>query len=385
MKIIHICISSPFSEIYAYQENLLAHYQKVMGHDVTIIAPIFSSVAMDKTEPIGERVLDDGTKLVRLAPMFKSKAISEHLQLVRGLKSAVLAEEPDLIFVHAVSCFNYKCLPSIKKVYPDVKIVFDNHADFINSLRSPITRFLHRVVYRYTLIPSLIKIAEYFYGVTPSRCSFLSKVYGIPEKKIKLLVMGADDENMRLEEKGKIRDEIRTKFGIKDNDFLVVTGGKIDPLKNIHVLAKAISNIQIDSIKLLIFGTISEELKEYFAKIQSDRIMCIGWQPSNEVYRYFYASDLVVFPGLHSVLWEQAVASQVPCAFTKIDGFDHIDIGGNCVLMDGNDENYYKELIESVYSNKGWYQSLLNHSHSDEAKRFYYSKIAKAVIDDCKG
>ncbi len=385
MKIVHICISSPFSEIYAYQENLLAHYHKIMGHDVTIIAPIFCSVAMDKTESVGDRMLDDGTKLVRLAPMFKSKAISEHLQLVRGLKAAILTEEPDLIFAHSVSCFNYKCLPSIKKALPNVKIVFDNHADYINSLRSPITRFLHKVIYRYTLIPSLLKVSDCFYGVTPSRCTFLSEVYGIPENKIKLLVMGADDENMRLEEKEVIRKTVRAKYGLKDNDFLVVTGGKVDPLKNIHVLAKSISNIQIDSIKLLVFGTINEELEDYFEKIQSDRIMCIGWQPSNEVYRFFYAADLVVFPGLHSVLWEQAVASQVPCAFTKIDGFDHVDIGGNCILMDGGDETYYKELIERVYSDKGWYQSLMNHSCSDKAKRFYYSKIAKAVIDDCRG
>ena len=52
--------------------------------------------------------------------------------------------------------------------------------------------------------------------------------------------------------------------------------------------------------------------------------------------------------------------------------------------MDGTDENYYKELIERDYTDKGWYQSLLIHSHSEEAKQFYYSKIAKTVIDDCK-
>ena len=38
MKILHVCVTVPWSEIYAYQENLLPHYHRLMGHDAVILA-----------------------------------------------------------------------------------------------------------------------------------------------------------------------------------------------------------------------------------------------------------------------------------------------------------------------------------------------------------
>ena len=384
MKIVHITTTSPFSEIYAYQENLIAHYHRKMGHDVTVIAPTYSTAELDKEEPIGEYALKDGIKVIRLPLLVRNRLIYEHLYLVRGLYSALLSEEPDLIFAHAVGSFNYISLVRIKKKRPATRIVIDNHADYINSLHSPITRFLHKRIYRLLLVPSLIKVTDIFYGVTPSRCDFLHEVYGVPKDKIKLLLMGADDEKMKIEEKETLRDGVRSRFRIEKEDFLVVTGGKIDPLKNIHLLAKAINNSSYSKIKMLIFGTISKDLESLFDHLKSDRIQCIGWIPSEDVYKYFYAADVVIFPGLHSVLWEQAVASQVPCAFTRMKGFEHLDFGGNCILMDGNDEGYYQQIVEHLYLDRDLYSSLLKKSRSEKAFSFHYSRIAKQVLNDCE-
>ena len=218
--------------------------------------------------------------------------------------------------------------------------------------------------------------------MTPARCDFLHDMYGIPKEKIHLLPMGADDSDMLFERKDEIRYQVRKQYGISDEDFLIVTGGKIDPLKNIHVLAEAVSKSENRHIKILIFGNIRNDLQETFEKIKSKRIQCIGWQPSNEVYRYFYAADVVMFPGLHSVLWEQAVASQVPCAFSRIKGFEHVDIGGNCVLMDGKDADYYLKLIDRLYEDKFFYGSLYSQAHSPKTRQFLYSHIAQKVIDD---
>ena len=382
MKIVHVCITSEFSEIYAYQENLLSHYHREMGHDVTVIASIYSRVGYKVTEPVGERYLPDGVKLIRLAPLFGIKTLDVHLQLVKGLKKSILEELPDLLFVHAVGCLSYKCFPGIKKKLPNLKIVFDNHADLINSLHSPITRFLHKVVYRYTLVPSLVNIADWFYGVTPSRCEFLRDVYGIPANKVKLLVMGADDEKMDIEHKEQLRREVRECYKIKEDEFLIVTGGKIDRLKNIHVLAHAVNAIGRKNVKLLVFGKINDDVKPLFDEEASDQIITIGWVDSDKVYKYFYAADLVVFPGLHSVLWEQAVASKVPCAFSKMDGFEHFNVNENCILMTGKESAYYETLIKDLLDNPSKYQELKNNANNPQLEQFYYSHIAKQVLSD---
>lgn len=384
MKIVHICIGSPWSDKYAYQENLLPHYHRLLGHNVTIIAPVFSKVGdyKDNRQPIGSSLLSDGSKLIRLLPQIDNAKLLSHVPLVKGLKSAILEEQPDLLFVHDVCCFNYYCIPSIKKQFPNLRIVFDNHSDFINSLHSPITRFLHKTIYRYFLIPKLIPISDLFYGVTPSRCSFLHDVYRIPEEKIKLLVMGADDEKMMIGIKEQLRREVRARWNIAESDFLIVTGGKIDKLKNIHVLAHAVNSINRSNVKLLVFGKINEDMKPFFDAEASPQLIIIGWVDSDKVYELFYAADLIVFPGLHSVLWEQAVASKVPCAFSKIDGFEHVQINGNCILMEGKTSKYYEEMIKDLLDNNDKYQTLKSRAKNPEVEKFHYSKIANQVFKD---
>lgn len=386
MKIAHVCISAPWSEKYAYQENMLPRYHRLMGHDVTIIVPVFTKIGDygGNRAPAGVSYLTDGSKLVRLKPHIDNRYFLSHIPSVRGLKEAIINERPDLLFLHDVCCFDYRCIPSLKKKFPQMKIVADNHGDYVNSLHSSLTRFLHKIVYRHLLISKLKPVVEWFYGVTPSRCFFLHEVYGIPEIKIKLLVMGADDEKMMLGQREQLRNEVRIRYGIKEKDFLIVTGGKIDRLKNIHVLAHAVNSLQRDNVKLLVFGEIKEDMQPFFDAEKSVNLLTIGWVNSNKVYELFYAADLIVFPGLHSVLWEQAVASKTPCAFSKIDGFEHVNVGDNCILMTGNDAEYYENMIRDLLNEDGKYEALKANSERDTTEQFYYSKIARQVLTDVK-
>ena len=384
MKIVHVCISAPWGEKYAYQENILPHYHRLMGHDVTIIAPVFGKIGdYDGNRlPEGEGFLSDGSKVIRLAPRVDNRRFLSHIPSVKGLKRALISERPDLLFLHDVCCPNYRCVPAIKKMFPQMKIVVDNHGDYVNSLHSPITRFLHKIIYRHFLVAKLLQYVDCFYGVTPSRCTFLHEVYGIPYGKIKLLIMGADDEKMMLNQRDKLRNAVRERYGIKDTDFLIVTGGKIDKLKNIHVLAHAVNSLHRENVKLLVFGKIDDDMRPIFDAEASNNLITIGWVDSEKVYELFYAADLIVFPGLHSVLWEQAVASKTPCAFSKMDGFEHVNINENCILMEGKDSGYYSMMIKELVDDKARYISYKANSNSPLIERFFYSNIARQVFRD---
>ena len=384
MKIVHVCITGIWGEQYAYQENLLPHYHRLMGNDVTIIAPVYSKYGDAKPEvsDAGVSYLEDGTKLIRLKPLIPVWKLDSHLHLTKGLKKAILDEKPDLLFIHDLCTFSYRCLPKVKKALPKLHVVFDNHIDTVNSLHSFVTKFLHKFLYRRFLVPKLVRISDVMYGVTPSRCDFLRDIYGISDEKIKLLVMGADDEKMHLDQRDEKRAEIRAKYGVSDDDFLIVTGGKIDMQKNIHVLAKAVNEIGDEHVKLLVFGSISADLAATFESLKSDNVLVIGWIASDKVYDYFYAADFVMFPGQHSVMWEQAVASEVPCAFTKIKGFEHVNVNDNCILMDENTEDYYKNLIVSLKNDGETYARLKKNAQSDKVSCFLYSNIANKVLKD---
>lgn len=386
MKICHVCICTVFWERYAYHDNLLPKYHSKLGHQVSIIASTDCRFSNTDTrailrEPVGEYIIEDNIKLIRIKSLLPAN-LNKHFHICYGLYSAVSRENPDFIFVHSINSPNYRIFLKYKKKHPNVVIVFDNHADMFNSCQNKFSLIWAKCIIRKFVANYIKKISNCFYGVTPSRCHFLRDIYGIEEKKIRLLPMGADDENMHIDEKMVIRSNIREQYGIEKDDFLIVTGGKIDRTKNIHTLAKAVSEVNNENIKLLIFGSISDDLINVFKEYESERIIQVGWVDSSTVYNYFYAADLVMFPGLHSVLWEQAVASKVPCAFKKINGFEHVDIGGNCIWLTDTSCDYYLNVIKALAEDKDNYSHMQNSALSDKSSYFLYSSLAKKVLDD---
>jgi hypothetical protein len=81
-------------------------------------------------------------------------------------------------------------------------------------------------------------------------------------------------------------------------------------------------------------------------------------------------------------LWEQAVASQVPTAFNDINGFHHVDIGGNCIFLKEKTAEYYKRVIEVLVTNKDKYEALKLNATSSRSRVFLYSSIADIVLKD---
>lgn len=385
MKILHICVCGEFYEEYAYQDNLLPKYHRKTGHDVTIVAATYSRFDQKTGKVIRdtckEKFLADGIKIIRLKPALPL-FLNSHIHCFYGLKRVINQEKPDLIFTHGVESPNYLYLSKYKKRNPDVKIVYDNHTDFENSLHSPITRMWAKYVVKGIIVKRLLWTSDKFYGTSPVRQAFLTDVYGVPQEKTDFLPFGADDEKMHLDKRDDLRQKVREEYGIGLNDFLIVTGGKIDQKKNIHELVKAVNEIDSPKLKILVFGSIVNEMKPLFNALKSDHFIYAGWTPSDEVYKFFYAADLVAFPGLHSVMWEQAVASRVPTAFSEMDGFKHVDIGGNCIFFKEKSASYYKTVLEKVINDKDYYAILKANAMSDKADLFLYSYVADKVIKD---
>ena len=268
--------------------------------------------------------------------------------------------------------------------HPNAKMLCDNHTDEFNSVKHWTTKLWSKFVVRNIIVKRLIPVTKYFYGTTPLQSEFMINHYNIPQRKIKLLFMGADDECLHFDKRSSIRSSIRELYGFSNDDFLIVTGGRINYNKGKEILklVEAVNDVEEKSVKLLIFGAISKECKKEFDDVCSSKVALAGLLPSEKIYDYFLASDLVVFPGLHSVLWEQAVASKTPCAFNHIRGFEHIDVGGNCILMDSHDISYYKKIINQLSNDTDFYNHLKSVARSSKSEIFLYSHIAQSIIDD---
>ena len=384
MKVVHLCLTTPFDSALAYQDNLLSKYQRKAGHEVTVVTtPYLRRDALDRQwleAPTKEEFTAEGVRVRRLAPWLPFR-INRRFHLYRGLRKVLAQEAPDLLFVHGLASVSYLALCPFHRRYPSVRIVFDNHGDLLNSCRNRLAYLYTRYVYHWLVTRRLARIGERFYGVTPARCDFLRDMYGIPERKIDLLLMGADDEALERAADEGWRERIRTQYAVAPTDFLVVTGGKIDRDKNIHLLAEAVAASKHKQLKLLVFGAVSEEMRPVLASFASDRVQLAGWVSAEQVYRYFLAADLVFFPGLHSVLWEQALACKVPCVFSKLEGFGHVDVPGALLLKERSVETC-GALLDSLLDDAEPYAALRAAACSEEREAFLYRRIARKVEED---
>lgn len=384
MKILHLCLACFYIDNYLYQENMLPKYHKDMGYDVEIIA---STLSFDKNGNgcnIESGIYNNeyGIKVTRLNyAKWSGTKIGKLLRVYDKTYEAIKKARPDIIFIHGCQFCDIKLVVKYVKKH-GCKVYVDNHADFSNSATNVISKiFLHKLLWRYCAY--LIEpFTTKFYGVLPARVEFLKKVYKLPAEKCELLVMGADDELVREANCDEVRKNVRNKYGILSNDFLIVTGGKIDKWKmQTFLLMEAVKNIKSDKLKLIVFGSIADELKErMFKLIDGLRIQYIGWIDSQNSYKIFSASDLVVFPGRHSVMWEQVVAQGIPMFVKKWDGTTHVDLGGNVKFITNDSIEEIQNMIEEVLNDNKLYLSMKKVASEKGMKMFSYSKIAERSI-----
>jgi 1,2-diacylglycerol 3-alpha-glucosyltransferase len=297
------------------------------------------------------------------------------------LYDSLVAEQPDIIFVHGCQFLDIRYIVKYAKTNPAVKIYVDGHEDFGNSARNWLSKnVLHRIIWKHCA--QLIEpYTTMFWGVLPARMDFLVNMYDLPKEKVGLLVMGAEDEKVEEAKDENLRNSIRAKFNINQDDFLIMSGGKIDQNKpQTLLLMEAVKNINIDNVKLIIFGSVIPQLEKKFKSLLGESVQYIGWIDSKETYKYFNAADLVVFPGLHSVFWEQVVGLGKPCVFRYMEGFTHIDLGGNCKFLYKDSVEEHIRVINEIINSNDTYENMNSVAQSKGMNVFSYKKIAQKAI-----
>lgn len=387
MKICHLALEAPYNEGWGFQENLLTKYQVKLGHEVTIVVSnrVNCINGQQKFVPVEDYISPDGFRIVRKEHIrFVPKRISNVIRIFKYYD--LLCEiKPDLIMIHGLNNFSVlQVVKYIKKVNPDCKVIADSHLDY-NIGANLASKKLDTSLFRAMLRCLQKKMQKYYikvYGVTPWRCEYCEDIYRIRKDKLDVLPAGADDEKIDYDNRDKIRAEIRKKHNINDDDFLIVTGGKIDGKKNIDKLMQAVTQLKNDNVKLLVFGQYAVDVAAKVEKLAKDeKIKYIGWISSDKVYDYFMASDLVFFPGQHSVMWEQSVACGVPVVMKYYHAMQHCDIGGNAFFFKDDSTQGISETLQNILDDQERYNEALKVAQSDKREQFLYSRLAKKALE----
>lgn len=341
MKVVMLC--DFFNEALAYQENILTKFYKKKGYEVTIIASTFESIfdfVSDRYDhnSVEKTYVANNVKIIRLPYRIN---FLNRVRLFRCLDGILEAEAPDLVFVHDIM-FNLVDVVRYVKRYPRVQAIMDYHADYSNSGKNWLSlKILHGVLRKWVLDHSRPHLKRIF-PVTPASARFLKEVYGVSSDEMELLPLGADLDLIREIQASSDRLMLREKYGIKDNDFVIFSGGKLSPVKRTEVLIESFLRLNQHGVHLVIVGDCAENDKDYLAHLKllavnSSRIHFAGWLENRDVISHISMADIAVFPASQSILWQQCIAMGLP-----------LIIGEKRALSGADQDVSYLNLYENI-------------------------------------
>lgn len=381
MNIVHVCMEQPYIDNWGYQENILPKYHKEMGHEVTVIASrdMFPSYLKNKLEYANKpkEYQIEGVNVVRLKSTirFLNKFIY-YKDLINILKE----KKPEIIYLHGGQSLSLVTLIKYKKKN-GTKLIVDFHSDYGNSGQGIISKnILHKTLWR-SIIKKSEKYIDKVYCITPWVKKFVMDMYNLEGSKIDMIYLAADDDKVDFKNKEIIRRNIRERLNIKDNDKVLISGGKINKAKNIKQLIEAFNDINEQSIHLIIFGVIEESyLEEIYDLIYtSNRVHYVGWLNSKETYNHYLASDIAVFPGTQSVLWQQAIYCGLPLIVKKWPGVEYLN-DGNIILLEDDDKVEIRNSINEIINNTEKFLYMSKESLKYGKIKYSYRLIAKKVL-----
>lgn len=386
MKIVHI--AHTYIDNYSYQENELPEAQAKLGNDVTIIstrnyAGCFNYNVPDLSALESYTYTIGRCRIIRLPLRYKA---NYRFIMYRGLYKTLVAERPDLIYFHELPYF---CLWDIVKYIRKnrkCKLFIDYHCDIHNSGNNLASRlFLHKCFYRF-----LTKITDKYvgirYAVTPGTGKFMKEMYGIPDSRIKLLPLGGDLEKMNVARAGSIRKEIRTGLKMDEKDLMIVSAGKINRSKNLHLLIEAYQKADKPAhSKLLLIGSIEDpQYREELSQLAGNDpgIIFTGWKSPDEIYNFFMASDFACFPGSQSVLWQQAICCGLPLICKYWDGAEYLNVANNILFTKEDSADDLQRCIQQMISKPEMLDTMRHNARTKGKAYFSYERIAQSVIED---
>ena len=375
MKIVHIVLAG-YRDDFAYQENLLSQKHRELGYEVTVIT---SQLYVDENkqrrfQDVGTFVNKYGVKVIVLPCTTHVNALRLFINESKGLSQALQNENPDILFVHN---FMYKDVHQVLRYarrHPELPVYVDCHLDYYNtSYETLYGRFKAIITGRRARC--LVPVTRQFWGTTPWRVDFMRDVYRLPADKVDFLLMGSDENKTIHKNRQEVRSRVRAQYGIPDDAFLLVTGGKLDRRKQQHLLLEAARRMAGENVFLLVFGAPSAEMKDSFAAYAGDKnIVQVGWVSADDTYDLFLASDFAVFPGTHSVLWEEAVACAVPIMTRHWEGMEHINHCDNAILLPEVTVDTLVDNIRSAMQPERY--EALRQAAIKAAPYFYLSDVA---------
>lgn len=157
------------------------------------------------------------------------------------------------------------------------------------------------------------------------------------------------------------KDKIRKKYGVKENDKIVVAAARLIKRKGIDYLINAIAGLEdrVTGLRLIVIGEGPEyqNLKSQILNLKIEKSAnLIGAVPHRKMAGYINLADIFVIPSLYEpfgIVAVEAMACGTPVIGSRVDGLSEIiEDGKNGFLVPANNHKKLQEKIFYLLGNR---------------------------------
>ncbi|WP_223606118.1 glycosyltransferase family 4 protein [Chryseobacterium sp. OSA05B] len=371
-----------------YIENELAKQYTKFGFEVFIICSVtdnpFDFYSHNYYEGKKSSIeVHDGIKIYRQPYKLN---IKKRIKSFEDVYNILCSEKPDFIFFNGVH-LNLRDAARYKKK-KECKIILYSETDYSNSAQNWLSlNILHKVIWKAVLNQYKKNIYKIFFA-TPASSKFLKEVYDVPFNEAELLPLGCDcnisDDIINTVD----RDAVRNKLNIGSNDYVLITGGKLEIRKMTEIAIEAVKILNRKDVHLIVFGAPANGSEEYFRELEKSayghQIHFTGWLSSDMFYQYMAISDVAVFPASQSVLWQQAIGMHLPLIAGDAGEQDmsYLNFNENIIKIDKDNivPIKFAETIEQLISIPGQLNKMKKGAEKTAKENLSYEIIARKAI-----
>ena len=396
-----IVILTPwFAENMGYADHCLSKAIAALGHEVHVITsnvkPYFNSpnYADNYEKFLGKGIVDcevkqiDGYTLHRLQHSWEKRQLN-----IQGLFKKLQEIKADI--VQSFDCFDsitYQA--AFAKIILGYQLFLGCHVhasvfpaalenkNFLKlSLKSKIKSVLNL---RFLLRKNFLSYSsEKCYAISPDCADIAIRFGGIENKKVSVSPLGVDTEIFGFpgeEEYQKIRQKTRKELGFSEDDIVCIYTGRFSEDKKTLYLAQAVEILakQGNNFRALFIGD--------GPQIELDAIQsCLGslthsFVPVKELAKFYWASDIGVWPKQESTSQVDAMACKLPLILSnKVKVYERID-GNGLTYEEGNILDLANKI--EMLSDLTLRQKMSAIGFGRVKNQFSWEQIAKQRIQD---
>lgn len=203
--------------------------------------------------------------------------------------------------------------------------------------------------------------------------------YRVASERIEVLYNGVDLERFNPDNRGKYRRTTRDRYGIAENDFVILFVGSGFERKGLKYLLDAVETVPGPVTVMIVGkGTLKRDASRFRQKI----VIC---GPQRDIEHYYAAADVFVFPTMYEPFGNvhlEALASGLPVITTKNSGAAEIIVDGEqgFVIDRPEDVAVLTDKINRFLNDREG-QTSMGVNARKRAEEFSYDRHIKKIME----